>query len=69
MMSLVQKERHYFVTWSRKDGSRMKDSLDTVFLGVSVLDVSSAYLVVEYAFENSDAADRAVASAARCRTR
>ncbi len=62
MDALLVQERYLMTVWDSKHGSTLKDSLASLALIANALDASSGWVVVEYSFENAEAADAAVAS-------
>ncbi|MYD85730.1 MAG: hypothetical protein F4Y14_05840 [Acidobacteria bacterium] len=55
MMGLLKQERLLAARWEQKQGSALKNNLETVLLMAKAASQDNGYLILEYYFENYDA--------------
>jgi len=63
MQAVASQERVLMTMWKGTSGATLRDSLASVALVIGAPDADEGYIAVEYAFENSDAADAALEAA------
>jgi len=56
LQSIIEGKRFLFAIWGKDKGSILTDSIRNIFLGVEAFDPYSAYIKVQYVFENYDEA-------------
>jgi hypothetical protein len=61
MMGLLKQDRYLFANWNKKEGSKLKDNLSTVILGVDAINQETGYIIVEYKYSNSKKCEQELA--------
>ena len=54
--SIIEGKRFLFASWDKDKGSTLSDSIRNIYLGVKPIDPYSAYIELQYVFENFDEA-------------
>jgi len=61
MQALQSGERRLFAQWENKGGAQLPANLQSVFLYAEAQDSYSGCIIIEYAFDNIDAANQEIA--------
>jgi hypothetical protein len=62
MMGLLKQDRYLLAHWNKKEGSRLKDNLSSVILGVSALSQEKGYISIDYTYSNSVECEKELAA-------
>lgn len=61
MQAIQSGERRLFAQWENKGNTQLPSNLQSVFLYASAQDSYSGFIIIEYAFDNIDAANQEIA--------
>ncbi|MBT5935706.1 hypothetical protein [Sulfurimonas sp.] len=62
MMGLLKQDRYLIANWNKKEGSKLKDNLSSVGLGVSALSQEKGYISIDYTYSNSEECEKELAA-------